>query len=167
MKLLNFMFGLTLLGAFPASQALAKDSDTSSLWSTRHGFRLGYTYGHNIDRNHSFNIRSPHMATMGYEVTEAVESGLDGFKIIFVQNIMVSGLEQGLVLPSITAMVGYEVFGIAQMGIGGNVGVSGARMVIAAGLNPQAGNFQVPIHMHFIPDPEGKWRIGVSTGVNF
>ena len=139
----------------------------ASKWGVRHGFRLGYTYGHNLEHHRDFDIDSPHMSTMGYEVTEGIESGVDGFRIVFVQNIVISGLEQGKFLPSVSALVGYEVFDIAQMGVGANVGPLGPRLILAAGLNPQVGDFQLPVHIHFIPDTEGDWRIGVSTGVNF
>ena len=167
MKRTNWILGLLFLATMPISQALASEAEKPSKAQVTHGFRIGYTYGHNLDRNTNFDIRSSHMSTMGYEITEAIDSGLDGFRIVFVQNLVVSGLEQGLALPSLSALVGYELFGIAQMGVGGNFGVTGARMIIAAGFNPQAGNFQVPVHMHFIPDPSGDWRIGLSTGVNF
>jgi len=167
MKLIQLSLGLFFLSIIPFSQAEASEDGERPKWKTRHGFRLGYTYGNNLEDSRNFDIKSSHMSTMGYEVTEAVESGVEGFRIIFVQNLVISGLEQGLALPSLTAMVGYELFDIAQMGVGGNFGFHGARMIIAAGLNPEVGDFQVPIHMHFIPDPEGDWRVGVSTGVNF
>ena len=168
----SFIYKVGLLSIATFSLATAWASPTNldaeaSRWSVRHGFRLGYTYGNNLDRHHNFNIDSPHMSTMGYEVTEGIESGVDGFRIIFVQNIMVSGLEQGRFLPSLSALVGYEIFGRLQMGVGANLGVMGPRLILAAGVNPQLGDFQLPIHMHFIPDSEGDWRIGVSTGVNF
>jgi hypothetical protein len=159
---------LALVGASLLSLEASADDLEPPKVSTQHGFRMGYTYGHKI--NHQIgpiDIRSPHMSTLGYEVTETVESGVEGFRFIAVQNILLSGLEQGLALPSFTAMVGYEVFGIAQVGVGANFGLSGARLIIAGGFNPAVGDFQLPLHVHFIPDPDGRWRTGISTGVNF
>ena len=162
-RYLTLALALTAMSSLTL-EAQALDLDTPKV-ELRHGFRMGYTYGNQLDRRD--HIKSPHMSALGYELTQTVESGVEGFRFIAIQNVLLSGLEQGLFLPSLTAMVGYEVFGIAQMGIGANLGALGPRLIIAAGLTPEVGNFQLPVHVHYIPDPDRNWRIGFSTGINF
>lgn len=146
-----------------------------------HGFRLGYLYVMNIHGlansqdprqgtlADKYGIRSPHQFVIGYEFTWRM-IGHEWLNVLFVGNGLVAGLEQSKVFPSANALIGFELFETAQLGVGVNVAPEEdkpAHMVIAAGWTPRVGDFYTPLHAFFIPDVDGAHRTGVTVGVNW
>jgi len=141
-----------------------------------HGFRVGYAYIANYDDPQNpnspkvkYNLRSPSQSLIGYEVMARMV-GHDWLNVIFVGNVMVTGLEQSRVLPSANALIGFEINNSFQIGMGANVSADKdkpAHMVAAAGWMPRAGSFYVPVHVFVIPDVDGNHRMGMTVGVNW
>jgi hypothetical protein len=78
---------------------------------------------------------------------------------------LVGGLDQGLVLPSLSWVVGVRNREGAEFGIGPNVTPAGVALVFAAGMTFRTSAFNVPINIAFVPSRSGS-RISILTGFN-
>ena len=148
----------------------APPPDAAILKRNMHGFRAGYMYAPNAP-DYSDRVKSPHMFVIGYEFTQRLTGG-DWLNVITVENVMISGLNQSLIVPTANALVGFEVNQAFQVGVGANLNPFDpngkmAHMMIAGGATPRAGAFSVPIHLFYVPDVDGDYRFGVTTGVNW
>ena len=79
--------------------------------------------------------------------------------------LLVGGLEQGVVLPSLSWMVGLRSQGGTEFGVGPNLGPGGMGMVLAAGINRTSGNLNIPFNIAVVPSSEGI-RVGLLAGFN-
>lgn len=129
----------------------------------RHGFRLGYTYFQ------AEELRYPHMFVMGYETSQRLKGGA-GLDVLLVQNVMISGLNHSLFLPSGNLLVGASFSDRIEVGVGPNLSVIPSpttNMVAAVGLTLPAGRFEVPVHLSWISASDDWGRVGLTTGVNW
>ena len=128
------------------------------------GVRVGYAYVNGAEA-HGF---SPHMFVMGLELNQVY--GQPGpMNFLVIGNIMTLGLNQAILIPSVNGIVGVELGGKLQAGVGINlsVGEYPLHMIAAAGSNFEVGEFTVPLHFSVVPDPDGNVRVAATTGVNF
>ena len=79
--------------------------------------------------------------------------------------VLLGGLDQGVVLPSVSWMVGLRTREGAEFGIGPNITPAGVALAIAAGVTFRAGNLNVPMNVAVVPSKVGT-RISVLTGFN-
>jgi hypothetical protein len=116
-------------------------------------------------------LRSPHVSVFGAEAQQCFRGGA-WLDVIVVENLSITGIEQGLVLPSLNLLLGFEFYGRLQLGAGAHIlplakEEDFVRLQLMLGGNIPAGSLEVPVHVGFIPDPEGRWRALVTTGVFF
>lgn len=144
---------------------------TEMEWNHRKGMRLGWVYLNNGEEHE--RLKSPHMFTMGYEIQSVMDGG-SWLDLLFIQNVLVSGLDQSVLLPSASSLVGFEINDTLQLAVGGNVTVVDpanqgnlVHLVAAAGATFDAGIFSVPVHIIYIPDINGYYRVAATTGVNW
>lgn len=64
---------------------------------------------------------------------------------------MIGGMERGLFLPSISALVGYRTAKGHEFGMGPNLSRSGFGMILAVGSSFSAGNVCFPINLAYTP----------------
>jgi len=162
------------LGLLLSTPAIADDPTTGIAgeeWTFRKGLRFGYTYANKADQ--SERLASPHMFAMGFELQQTMSGG-EWLDLLFIQNVIVSGLEQSVIIPSVNALVGFEINNALQLGVGVNGGIvdpSGedhfVHLVTAVGWTQQAGVFSVPIHVVYVPDINDYYRFAITTGVNW
>ena len=129
----------------------------------RHGFRLGYTYFEDPD------LAYPHLFVMGYETSQRLYGGA-GLDVLFVQNLMVSGLNQSLFLPSCNLLVGASINDRVEIGVGPNLAVIpklSTNMIAAVGVTVPAGRFEVPVHLSWVSAADGWGRVALTTGINW
>jgi hypothetical protein len=150
--------------------------------SFSHGFRLGYLYLVNhdcslegtdaescVNTEEVFDVKRPHFFVLGYELTQRIE-GSSWLNVLFVENILLAGLEQSLFLPSLNTLLGFELYQQVQLGVGVNLAPTKyktAHIIMAIGWTPKVGNINVPIHFAFIPDVDSQHRMAATTGVNW
>jgi len=157
------------------STSHSKSNDTIDLsgeeWTKRKGMRFGYTYANKADT--SDRLESPHMVSLGFEMQQTMHGG-DWLDILYIQNIMVSGIDQSVLAPSANVLVGFEINEALQLGVGVNGTIYDPsnqehylHLVTAVGWTQQAGKFSVPIHVAYIPDVKDYYRFAVTTGVNW
>ena len=76
---------------------------------------------------------------------------------------LAGGLEQGLLLPSVSWMVGLRTKDGVEFGIGPNVSPAGTALVLATGMTFRAGILNVPLNVAVIPSRTGT-RFTVLSG---
>jgi len=141
-----------------AGPALAQDGLDS-----RHGFRLGYSYQDHEELLH------PHLFVMGYELSQR-RSGGAGLDVLFVENLMISGLNQSRLVPSANLLVGASIHDTVEVGVGPNLSFLPdltPNMVAAIGITVPAGDFDVPVHLAWVSDEGTVGRVVLTTGVNW
>jgi hypothetical protein len=79
--------------------------------------------------------------------------------------VLVGGLEQGVVLPSVSWLVGLRTREGAEFGIGPNITPVGVSLVLAAGVTMRAGTLNVPLNVAVVPSKVGT-RVSVMSGFN-
>ena len=79
--------------------------------------------------------------------------------------VLVGGLEQGHVLPSLSWLVGLRTREGVEFGVGPNVTPVGVALVFAAGVTMRTETFNIPLNVAVVPSNIGT-RISVLTGVN-
>ncbi len=78
---------------------------------------------------------------------------------------LLGGLEQDVVLPSLTWLVGLRTNGGTEFGIGPNVTPAGVALALAFGVTFRAGVMNVPINIAVVPSKAGT-RVSFLTGFN-
>jgi hypothetical protein len=76
---------------------------------------------------------------------------------------LLGGLEQSLVIPSVSWLVGVRTRDGAEFGIGPNVTPAGTGLVLATGMTFRAGAVNVPINLAVVPSKSGS-RVTLLTG---
>ena len=132
-----------------------------------HGFRIGWGYASGMEDH----LASPHLFVLGDELTHRIIGG-DWLDVIVVENVLASGMNQSVILPSANGLLGFEIAEQLQVGAGVNASPWDpdgklVHMVGAVGYTPQVGTLHVPLHAYWIPDVDGQWRFGLTTGVNW
>lgn len=141
-----------------------------------HGVRLGYAYVNTPPDDLKVAEASglevnPNYALIGYELNQRIDGG-SWLNLLFVQNVMLAGMNQSMVRPQANALIGFDVETLAELGVGVNWNPLDPHgrpihLVTAVGATPLVGNMNVPIHVTWIPDLEDYWRFGVTLGVNW
>lgn len=164
-------FVMMMMPSISYAETNAMKISSSNEFSFRRGLRFGYTYANNADN--SERLASPHMFSMGFEMQQTMAGG-EWLDLLFIQNVIFSGLEQSVVIPSANMLVGFEINKSLQLGVGANVSIYDSsghnnyiHLVSAIGWTQNAGVFSVPVHIVFVPDINGHYRLAVTTGVNW
>lgn len=79
--------------------------------------------------------------------------------------LLVGGLDQGVVIPSITWLVGIRTPGSFEIGVGPNATAAGVALAISTGYTFRAGLLNVPVNMALVPSRYGL-RASMLTGFN-
>jgi hypothetical protein len=77
--------------------------------------------------------------------------------------VLMGGLEQSVVIPSISWMVGVRTRNGTEFGVGPNITPSGAALALAAGATLRAGAFNVPLNVAVVPSKSGV-RVSFLSG---
>jgi hypothetical protein len=77
--------------------------------------------------------------------------------------LLAGGLDQGVVIPSLTWMVGLRTREGMEFGIGPNVTPGGVGLAMAGGMTMRAGAINVPINIAVVPSQAGM-RLSFLTG---
>jgi len=90
----------------------------------------------------------------------------DGEKVIGIVEwiALISGIEKGLFLPSVSSLVGLRSDAGIEFAAGPNISLSGFSMVISTGYNFKFGDLNVPVNIAFVPSKSGAWGNDNATG---
>ena len=78
---------------------------------------------------------------------------------------LISGLEQGVALPSLNWLVGIRTSTGTEFGIGPNITPVGVGLVLAAGVTVRSGALNIPLNVAVASSKSGA-RVSIMTGFN-
>ena len=78
---------------------------------------------------------------------------------------LISGLEQGVTLPSLNWLVGIRTATGTEFGIGPNITPVGVGLVVAAGVTVRSGALNIPLNVAAASSKSGM-RVSIMTGFN-
>jgi hypothetical protein len=111
----------------------------------------------------SINVR-PTVSQFGWQIEKRFSTG-DGPTIVTEFVGLVGGLDQDVVLPSATWLIGIRTASGAEFGVGPNLTPAGTAMAIAAGVTFRSGNLNIPVNVAVVPSRSGM-RVSMLTGFN-
>lgn len=138
-------FGITFLGDGSTSQFLNRVHEMDSLQYSEFG-DLPFTW--TTQYGWQFETR---FADTGGPVIGLVE-----------WVVMVAGMEKGLLLPSLSSLVGVRGESGFEFATGPNLSPTGLSFVFAAGFNYTKGDLNMPINIAFVPDKMGPKNSGLD-----
>ncbi|GAA4440005.1 hypothetical protein GCM10023188_36780 [Pontibacter saemangeumensis] len=133
------------------------------------GPRLGFTilsgrYTDSIREDFDRDI-NPFITQFGWQFETRIftlDSGVSG---LFEFVPLIGGLEQGKFLPSLSGLVGIRGAKGFEFGVGPNVSLSGAGLVLAVGTNFQSQGINFPVNFAVAPSKDGA-RFSLLFGFN-
>ena len=128
-------FGITFVGDGSTSQFLNRVHEMDSLQYSEFG-NLPFTW--TTQYGWQFETR---FADTGGPVVGLVE-----------WVVLVAGMEKGLILPSLSSLVGVRGESGFEFATGPNLSPTGLSFVFAAGFNYTKGDLNMPINIAFVPD---------------
>jgi len=101
----------------------------------------------------------------GWQFEKRLYASDDGLTALTEFVPLLSGLEQGVALPSLNWLVGIRTATGTEFGIGPNITPLGVGLVVAAGVTVRTGALNVPLNVAVASSKSGT-RVSVMTGFN-
>jgi len=108
----------------------------------------------------------PAISQFGWQFEKEFFSKAGGLAALNEVVVLVGGLEQGVVLPSVSWMVGLRSPTGVEFGIGPNITPAGVALALAGGVTFRSGALNVPMTFAVVPSKDGM-RVSMLTGFNF
>ena len=119
-----------------------------------------------VDKLHERSIDvGSSISQFGWQFEKQFYSKQGGLAAVNEWVMLVGGLEQGVVLPSVSWMVGLRTPGGAEFGLGPNVTPAGVALAVAGGITFRSGALNVPVTFAVVPSKVGM-RVSMLTGFN-
>lgn len=128
----------------------------------RSGPRFGVAYltrGSETARNQAKPF-SPLTTLFGWQIEHPFDLGSEAPTLVTEIIFLVGGLEQNVVLPSATWLVGLRQTNGIEFGLGPTVTGSGTQIAVAAGITQKFGSVNVPVNVAVAPA-----RVGVALSI--
>jgi hypothetical protein len=103
------------------------------------------------------------ISQFGWQFEKQFYSKKDGPTFLNEWVALIGGLDQGVVIPSVSWLVGLRTKEGAEFGIGPNVTPAGVALAVSAGVTFRAGMLNVPMNFAVVPSKSGT-RFSVLTG---
>jgi hypothetical protein len=101
----------------------------------------------------------------GWQKEKRFLSSPDGFTGVTEGVLLIGGLEQGVVLPSLSWLVGVRTATGIEFAVGPNLTPAGIALAGAAGVTFQKGNLNIPVNIALVPSRSGL-RVSLLAGFN-
>ena len=105
----------------------------------------------------------PHISQFGWQFEKQFYTRDSGVTMVTEWVGLVGGLEQSVVLPSLSWMVGVRTRDGAEFGIGPNITPAGTALVLATGMTFRTGALNIPLNIAVVPSKAGT-RVSVLSG---
>lgn len=133
------------------------------------GPRIGFTvlsqrYTNHINDEFGRDI-NPFLTQFGWQFETRIFTLQSGVAGLFEFVPLIGGLEQGKFLPSLSALVGIRGAQGLEFGVGPNLSVGGAGLVVAVGTNFQSQGINFPVNFAVAPSRDGA-RFSLLFGFN-
>ena len=107
----------------------------------------------------------PMISQFGWQFERRLYTNGDGVTMLTEWIPLVSGLDQGVALPSLNWLVGLRSMGGSEFGIGPNITPLGVGLVVAGGVTMKTGALHVPFNVAVATSRSGV-RLSFMTGFN-
>jgi hypothetical protein len=118
-----------------------------------------------LKTDRSLEVR-PLISQFGWQFEKQFYSKSGGITAVNEWIFLVGGLEQDVVIPSVSWIVGLRTPEGLEFGVGPNVTPAGTALVIAAGITFRSGVLNVPVNFAVVPSSAGT-RVSMLAGFNF
>ena len=108
---------------------------------------------------------NPVISQFGWQFEKRFLSSATGATAVTEWVFLVGGIDQGVVLPSLTWLVGMRTVGGIEVAAGPNLSPAGAGVALAAGVTMQVGDLNVPFNIAVVPSEHGP-RFSFLMGFN-
>jgi len=107
----------------------------------------------------------PMISQLGWQFERRLYTNGDGVTMLTEWIPLLSGLDQGVALPSLNWLTGLRTAGGSEFGIGANITPLGVGLVVAAGVTMKTGALHVPFNVAVATSKSGA-RVSFMTGFN-
>ncbi len=107
----------------------------------------------------------PMISQFGWQFERRLYTNGDGVTMLTEWVPLISGLDQGVALPSLNWLVGLRTASGTEFGLGPNITPVGVGLVLAAGVTMKTGALHVPFNVAVATSKYGP-RISIMTGFN-
>ena len=120
----------------------------------------------NIDKlkENGYNLR-PLLSQFGWQFERQLFRNDEGVTALMEWVPLLSGLDQGVALPSLNWLVGIRTSTGTEFGIGPNITPVGMGLVVAAGVTVRSGALNIPLNVAVASSKSGQ-RVSIMTGFN-
>ena len=136
------------------------------------------SYDNTIQKAFPDNARTyfPVITQFGLNIEQRIRLGTTKSHFAFQEVLLVGGIDQNVVIPSLSTLIGFRSQAGLEIGIGPNFAMSvkdgnpvlGMSVVIAAGWTFSFEGVYVPVNIAIVPTPrDGSPRLTIVTGFNF
>lgn len=159
-------FALVLSGvASAAAQDLPRGvTDIVDMSGPRFGLTVLNQKSINMLQARSITVK-PMVTQFGWQFERRLYTNGDGTTMLMEWVPLLSGLDQGVALPSLNWLVGLRTRTGTEFGLGPNITPLGVGLVAAAGMTANLGALHVPFNFAVATSKSGV-RISVMTGFN-
>ena len=105
----------------------------------------------------------PAISQFGWQWERQFYSGSNSVTAVSEWVALLGGLDQGIVLPSLSWLVGIRTMNGAEFGLGPNITPAGVALAVAAGITVRAGALNVPVNIAVVPTKAGI-RVSMLSG---
>ena len=105
------------------------------------------------------------LSQFGWQFEKRIKTGPTGLSAVNEWVVLAGGLEQGIVIPSLSWLVGLRTGSGVEFGLGPNVTPAGVALAMAGGVTISKGALNVPFNVAVVPSRAGM-RVSVLTGFN-
>jgi hypothetical protein len=105
----------------------------------------------------------PHISQFGWQFEKQFYTKDSGVTMVTEWIGLVGGLEQSVVLPSLSWVVGVRTRDGAEFGMGPNITPAGTALVLATGMTFRAGALNIPLNVAVVPSKSGT-RVSLLSG---
>lgn len=151
-----------------AAPALAQATGVAPAALSLSGPRFGLTYlspgVHERAKREGLDI-APVITQFGWQFERRFEVGAGGLVTVSEWVLLAGGLEQGVVIPSVSWIVGLRTPGGSEFGVGPNLNPAGVALAVAGGVTRRAGNVNLPLNLAVVPSKSGV-RVSFVAGFN-
>jgi hypothetical protein len=107
----------------------------------------------------------PVVSQFGWQFEKRFKTGPNGLTAVSEWVVLAGGLEQGVILPSVSWLVGLRTGSGLEFGVGPNITPVGVALAVATGVTFKKGNLNVPVNVAVVPSRAGV-RVSLLTGFN-
>jgi hypothetical protein len=115
-------------------------------------------------KERDINIR-PLVSQFGWQFEKRVYTSSNGTAALSEWVPLITGLEQGVALPSLNWLVGVRTSSGHEFGLGPNFSPAGVGLVVSAGVTVRSGALNIPMNVAVATSKHGP-RVTLLTGFN-